>query len=76
MYHEIGYAMGLAQSKDFKPRMILLYKENTTFNKKESEISADNFIGFNLRGMSQLRFTKYEELTDGLMRRLEKHFEE
>ncbi|MBK5722005.1 hypothetical protein JGH11_14090 [Dysgonomonas sp. Marseille-P4677] len=73
VYHEIGYIMGLADQRCIKPPVILLYKENTSLNKES--ISMDNFVGFNLRGYSQLRFRTYDELTRGLMVRLKKHFE-
>jgi hypothetical protein len=74
VYHEIGYAMGIAKGKGIEePHIILLYKEDTEFNKEKKDI--DKFIGFNLRDISQLRFTTYKELTDGLMKRLEVYFE-
>ena len=66
VYHEIGYAMGVAQSHNMIPNMILLYKED----KKD----VDKFIGFNLRNLSQLRFKDYFQLIDGLVERLEKHY--
>jgi len=69
VYHEIGYAMGVAQSHNMIPNMILLYKEDTDHNKE-----VDKFIGFNLRNLSQLRFKDYSQLVDGLVERLEKHY--
>ncbi len=72
VYHEIGYAMGVAQSNHLLPNMILLYKENTDHNKVNADI--DKFIGFNLRSLSQLRFRDYKQLVDGLVERLEKHY--
>ena len=57
VYHEIGYAMGVAQANNLLP-------EDT-----------DKFIGFNLRNLSQLRFKDYKQLVDGLIERLEKHYE-
>ena len=73
VYHEIGYAMGVAQSNSLLPNIILLYKEDTDHNKEKKDI--DKYIGFNLRNLSQLRFKDYKQLTDGLLERLEKHFE-
>ena len=73
VYHEIGYAMGVAESHKMFPNMILLYKEDTDFN-KERKTDTDKFIGFNLRNLSQLRFKNYEQLVDGLVERLEKHY--
>ena len=73
VYHEIGYAMGIAESNNLIPNIILLYKENTEHNKENKDI--DKFIGFNLRNLSQLRFRNYDQLVDGLVERLEKHYE-
>ena len=73
VYHEIGYAMGIARSNNMLPNMILLYKENTDHNKDNTDV--DKFVGFNLRNLSQLRFKDYDLLVDGLVKRLEKHYE-
>ena len=73
VYHEIGYAMGIAKSNKMLPNMILLYKENTDHNKNNMDV--DKFIGFNLRNLSQLRFKDYDQLVEGLLKRLEKHYE-
>lgn len=72
VYHEIGYAMGVAQSHNMIPNMILLYKEDTDHNKDKKDV--DKFVGFNLRNLSQLRFKDYSQLVDGLVERLEKHY--
>lgn len=72
VYHEIGYAMGIAKSNNLQPNIILLYKEDSEFNKEKKDL--DKFIGFNLRSLSQLRFKNYQGLVDGLIERLEKHF--
>ena len=72
VYHEIGFAMGLATSKDLLPNIILLYKENTRFNKDNRDV--DKFIGFNLRNLSQLRFRNYDQIVDELVKRLEAHY--
>lgn len=74
VYHEIGMAMGAAQARGIPPSIILLYKTNTQFRDKE-KIDADHFVGFNLRGASQIRFTTYDELTAQLTKKLEKCFE-
>lgn len=34
VYHEIGYAMGIAESNGMIPNIILLYKEDTYHNKE------------------------------------------
>lgn len=72
VYHEIGYAMGVAESRNMIPNMILLYKEDTDHNKERKDV--DKFVGFNLRNLSQLRFKDYSQLIDGLVERLEKHY--
>lgn len=72
VYHEIGYAMGVAESHNMIPNMILLYKEDTNHNREKKDI--DKFVGFNLRNLSQLRFKDYKQLVDGLVDRLEKHY--
>jgi hypothetical protein len=74
VYHEIGVAMGIAQAKLIPAPVILLYKTDSTC-RDEKTIDADHFIGFNLRGESQLRFETYKQLQDGLWERLEKHYE-
>lgn len=68
VYHEIGYAMGVAQANNLLPNMILLYKEDTEY--KEEKQDVDKFVGFNLRNLSQLRFKDYKQLVDGLVERL------
>lgn len=73
VYHEIGYAMGVAQANNLLPNMILLYKEDTEYNEGKQDV--DKFVGFNLRNLSQLRFKDYKQLVDGLVERLEKHYE-
>lgn len=72
VYHEIGYAMGIAESHGLVPNIILLYKEDTDHNKEKTD--KDKFVGFNLRNLSQLRFTDYTQLVDGLLKRLEKYY--
>lgn len=73
VYHEIGLAMGLAQAKNIPAPVILLYKTDSSY-RKEKDVDEDHFVGFNLRSESQLRFTTYKQLVDGLTERLEKHY--
>lgn len=72
VYHEIGYAMGIAESNNMIPNIVLLYKENTDHNKDNKDV--DKFVGFNLRNLSQLRFKDYDQLVEGLVKRLERHY--
>ena len=76
VYHEIGFTMGLSRAKNIEPPIILVYKSSTIHNKKEYKLSEDDFVGFNLRGISQLRFTDYSQLEENLYRRLGAYFEE
>ena len=73
VYHEIGYAMALAKVKDTAPSVILLLKEDTYKLEKGEDI--DKFVGFNIRGFSQLRFKSYETLISQLKEQLKIHFE-
>lgn len=65
--------MGVAQANNLLPNMIFLYKEDTEYNGGKQDV--DEFIGFSLRNLSQLRFKDYKQLVDGLVERLEKHYE-
>jgi hypothetical protein len=65
--------MGVAEANNLFPNIILLYKEDTEHNKEQ--VDTDKFVGFNLRSLSQLRFKDYKQLVDGLVERLEKHYE-
>lgn len=73
VYHEIGYAMALAKVKESYPSVVLLLKEDTDKLSEGDDI--DKFVGFNVRGFSQLRFKKYEELVEKLKLQLKTHFE-
>jgi len=64
--------MGIAESHNMIPNIVLLYKENTDHNTGNKDV--DKFVGFNLRNLSQLRFKEYDQLVDGLVKRLEKHY--
>ena len=72
VYHEVGYAMALARVKEAIPSVILLLKEDTNLLKPGESI--DKFVGFNLRGFTQLRFAKYDDLASLLKEQLAAHF--
>lgn len=74
VYHEIGMAMGAAQARGIPSSIILLYKTDSQFRDSD-KIDVDHFVGFNIRGASQIRFTTYDELTTQLTKKLEKCFE-
>lgn len=73
VYHEIGYAMALAKVKDIAPSVLLLLKENTNQIKEGDDV--DKFVGFNIRGFSQVRFNNYDDLIELLVKQLKAHFE-
>lgn len=73
VYHEIGYAMALAKVKDVYPSVILLLKEDTNQLEKGGDI--DKFVGFNIRGFSQLRFKQTDDLVELLKAQLKVHFD-
>ncbi|MCX7355746.1 MAG: hypothetical protein NTY59_13125 [Alphaproteobacteria bacterium] len=69
VYHEIGFVMGKARAegKDV-PNMLLFLDESVTDEKEK-------FVGFNLRGIKQLRFTQPEiEFVPALKENLERFF--
>lgn len=72
VYHEIGYAMALAKVKEVSPSVLLLLKENTDQLEKEGDI--DKFVGFNIRGFTQVRFKDYDDLVGLLIPQLDAHF--
>lgn len=54
VYHEIGFVMGKAKAERKNvPNMLLFLDESVVDDK-------DKFVGFNLRGIKQLRFTQPE----------------
>ena len=64
-------AMGAAQARGIPSSIILLYKTDSQFRDSD-KIDVDHFVGFNIRGASQIRFTTYDELTTQLTKKLEK----
>lgn len=73
VYHEIGYAMALAKVRDVSPSVLLLLKENTNQLKEGEDI--DKFVGFNIRGFTQVRFKDYDDLVDLLVKQFGAHFD-
>lgn len=69
MYHEIGFVMGKAKAERKDSANMLLFLDELVAEDK------DKFVGFNLRGIKQLRFTKQEvEFAPELKRHLEQFF--
>lgn len=54
VYHEIGFVMGKAKAEGIDVANMLLFLDESVPD------NADKFVGFNLRGIKQLRFTQPE----------------
>jgi hypothetical protein len=68
VYHEIGFIMGKAKAEGKNGANMLLFLD-------ESAADNEKFVGFNLRGIKQLRFTKpVSEFAPALRNNLEKFF--
>lgn len=68
VYHEVGYMMGLNRGRGLKQEnFILIANEKTDRN-------LDVKVGFNLRGVSQIRFKKFSELERELARRIRTYY--
>jgi hypothetical protein len=69
VYHEIGFVMGKAKAEGSDVANMLLFLDESVAEDK------DKFVGFNLRGIKQLRFTQPEmEFAPALKENLEKFF--
>ena len=64
--------MALAKVKDVSPSVLLLLKEDTNQLEKDGDI--DKFVGFNIRGFTQVRFKYYDDLVELLIPQLAAHF--
>lgn len=69
VYHEIGFVMGKAKAEGKDMANMLLFLDESVADDK------DKFVGFNLQGIKQLRFTKPEvEFVSALKENLKKFF--
>lgn len=68
VYHEIGYMMGLNRGKGLKQENFILIA------KEEPGTILDRKVGFNLRGVSQIRFKKLTDLKAKLSRHIRTHY--
>lgn len=69
VYHEIGFIMGKAKTEGKDTSEILLFLDETIAG------NGENTVGFNLRGLHQIRFTDRElEFTTKLRENLIRHF--
>jgi hypothetical protein len=69
VYHEIGFVMGKAKADGKDVANMLLFLDESVADEKEK------FVGFNLRGIKQLRFTRAEvEFAPALKANVEKFY--
>lgn len=69
VYHEIGFVMGKAKAEGKAVAPMLLFLDESAPEEN------DKFVGFNLRGIKQLRFTRPEgEFAPALKENLERFF--
>jgi hypothetical protein len=69
VYHEVGFVMGKAKAEGKDVANMLLFLDDSVADEK------DKFVGFNLRGIKQLRFTKPEcEFAPALYENIERFF--
>lgn len=67
VYHEIGFLMGLNQSRTAVQDNFILLADS-------SKIDTDAKIGFNLRHWQQIRFANHLQLKNDLISSLEQHY--
>lgn len=69
VYHEIGFVMGKAKAEGKDVANMLLFLDESVANE------ADKFVGFNLKGIKQLRFSQQEnEFVPALKTNLKRFF--
>jgi hypothetical protein len=69
VYHEVGYMMGLNRGKGLKQENFILVA------KEEPGNNLDKKVGFNLRGVSQIRFKRLSDLESKLSKHIRKYYE-
>jgi len=68
VYHEIGFVMGKAKAEGKETAEMLVFLDNSVAEAK------DKFVGFNITGIKQLRFTQSEEFREGLRKNIKLFF--
>lgn len=68
VYHEIGFVMGKAKAERKAAADMLLFLDESVSEEK------DKFVGFNLRGIKQLRFTGDNQFAADLKTNIERFF--
>ena len=69
VYHEVGYAMGLNRGRGLKQENFILIA------KEVAGSSLDKTVGFNLRGVSQVRFKKFADLEAQLSKHIRTYYD-
>lgn len=67
LYHEIGFMDGKTRGEKLERPNVLMFLD-------ESVTTDAQFVGFNLRDSSQIRFSPIDDFKDKLRINLEKHF--
>lgn len=67
VYHEIGFMTGKAKAEGTEPNMLLFLDESVPD-------PDDKYVGFNIGGIKQIRFTQSEQFGPLLAKNLEKFF--
>jgi len=68
VYHEVGYIMGLNRGRGLKQENFILIARD------RPEDKLDKKMGFNLKGVSQVRFKESIDLEDKLVKHIRKHY--
>lgn len=68
VYHEIGFVMGKAKGEGLSVANMLLFLDESVPDAK------DKFVGFNVHGIKQLRFSESEKFAADLKTNLERFF--
>lgn len=68
VYHEVGYIMGLNRGRGLKQENFILIA------REEPGSKLDMKVGFNLRGVSQIRFKRFAELEAKLATHIRKYY--
>lgn len=68
VYHEVGFVMGKAKAERSDTPNMLLFLDDSVAEAK------DKFVGFNLKSVKQIRFTKTEDFAQLLRKNLELFF--
>jgi hypothetical protein len=68
VYHEVGYLMGLNRGKNLKQENFVLVVRDRTNDQIEKD------VGFNLKGVSQIRFKETIDLEEALTETIKRYY--